>query len=318
MVYKNQIIFIYGPTGVGKSALAEQLASSIPAEIVNMDLGQFYTPLTIGTAKPAWKQSPIPHHLFDILQAPRNFSVVEYRDLLLQTMREIWAREKYPIVVGGSAFYLKSLLFPPEAPTIVGHDLSFVLEENPWQQLYSIDPIRAEAIGKHDLYRIKRALDIWYKTGKKPSEYNQVYNPPAPFLLLYVTRDRQELYGRINERVKDMIEQGWLEEVKTLLATDWEPFLYEKKLIGYNELLEYLAGKSPVGFEQCLEIIAQRTRHYAKRQNTFWNMLHNQLQQEFSKTDSESNSQVLNLTLLDLDLYIKRLTNQITDCNFSK
>src|SRR3990172_4748508 len=111
---KNKIdrpfmLIIYGPTGVGKTDMALAIAERMPSEIVNMDVGQFYTPLSIGTAKPAWRSSPVPHHLFDILDTPKNITVVEYRTLLLKKINEIRDRGNLPIVVGGSGFYLYSL-----------------------------------------------------------------------------------------------------------------------------------------------------------------------------------------------------------------
>ena len=104
-------LIIYGPTGVGKTDLALDLAQHIPIEIINMDMGQFYTPLSIGTAKPDWKNSPVPHHLFDIINEPRNFTVSEYRILFYKKVGEIIERGNLPVVVGGSGFYLHSLLF---------------------------------------------------------------------------------------------------------------------------------------------------------------------------------------------------------------
>src|SRR5271156_1977599 len=104
------MLIVYGPTGVGKTDLALAIAKRIPAEIINMDVGQFYTPLSIGTAKPDWKQSPIPHHLFDIINNPINYTVNDYRTVLYTTVKEILARGNLPILVGGSGFYLHSLL----------------------------------------------------------------------------------------------------------------------------------------------------------------------------------------------------------------
>ena len=108
------ILVISGPTAVGKSNLAERLAAMFPAELIIGDMGQCYTPFTIGTAKPDWRNSPIPHHLFDILDEPRNITVVEYYHKVQQTLTDIWQRNRLPIIVGGSSFYLASLFFPPK------------------------------------------------------------------------------------------------------------------------------------------------------------------------------------------------------------
>ena len=112
------MIIIYGPTAVGKTDAAFKIAEHISAEIINADVGQFYTPLLIGTAKPDWKKSPVPHHLFDILDEPKDLTVAQYRELLIPVLDEIWRRNNIPIIVSGSGFYLTYIFFPPEANTI--------------------------------------------------------------------------------------------------------------------------------------------------------------------------------------------------------
>ncbi len=111
------ILIIFGPTGVGKTACADHIAKSQPIEIINMDMGQLYTPLTIGTAKPDWQSSPVTHHMFDIINDPVNFTVAEYRSKVAALVQEIWQRNKLPVLVGGSGFYVRSLLFPPQVPS---------------------------------------------------------------------------------------------------------------------------------------------------------------------------------------------------------
>ena len=146
-------LIIYGPTAVGKSSFAESLAEKIPSELVNLDIGQFYKPLTIGTAKPDWRSSAIVHHLFDCLSEPINFTVVEYRKKILILLQDIWKRNKIPILVGGSGFYLKSLFFPPQkSPTIKQSDAYLFIPDNKlWDHLNVIDSVRAAAIDKNDI-----------------------------------------------------------------------------------------------------------------------------------------------------------------------
>ncbi len=307
---KTPFVFIlFGPTGVGKSDLAQKIAQSVPAEIVNMDVGSFYTPLTIGTAKPDLQSSTVAHHLFNVLDEPKNFTVVEYRELLLKTLENIWQRGKMPIVVGGSAFYLKSIFFPPEMDSAVPAFEHSGPDDQLWDELNKIDPDRAAHIHKNDIYRIKRALDIWRATGKKPSEYAPVYKPLSPFHLVFLTRDREQLYKRINVRVEKMLEQGLIEEVRPFVGTAWESFLQEKKLIGYNEILDYLASEqTDQDLKQAISMIQQRTRNYAKRQETFWRMLAKQLKDELG---DGSHFEQVNLTSADLDLYIKDLLEKL-------
>lgn len=309
------MILIYGPTGVGKTDLAEKLASRLSAaEIVNADLGQFYTPLCIGTAKPDWRNSPLAQHLFDIINEPRMITVTEYRDMMLQILDEIWNRGALPIIVGGSGFYLQSLFFPPISATIEPPKKNYYgAESQRWDLLYSIDPERALRIHRNDIYRINRALDIYYETGKKPSEQVPRYQPLGSFLFVTVARERDDLYARINARTQLMMNAGWMNEVSLLQGTDWEPFLKKKKLIGYDDILNYLEGaKDEQSYAQLIEVIARKTRNYAKRQITFGTQLVNHLEKSLlENSDSGSACQQLNLTSGKLELYINQLLRQI-------
>ena len=319
MTHNKFFFIIYGPTGVGKSDFALTLARTVWGEIINVDVGQFYTPLSIGTAKPDWQTSDVSHHLFDIFDKPINFTVADYRALVHKTMQEIWQRGNVPIVVGGSGFYISSLFFSPEAATSnndteVSNDTNAVEDEKTaqelWDELYAIDPERAKNIYPQDVYRIKRALAIWQKTGKKPSEFKPTYEPIAPYKLLFLTREREELYNRINERVKRMINEGWIAEVQELKGTAWENFLKRKKLIGYDDILHYLDADAIGSEEKLIETIAQKTRNYAKRQLTFWNMLEKKLA-PLLKKGPQSILETVNLTNTDIGVYIKRFTKQI-------
>ena len=305
------MIIIFGPTGVGKTDFGEQLASRLPAEIVNADLGQFYTPLSIGTAKPNWQNSPIPQHLFDIINEPRLMTVSEYRDQALQTFNQIWARGNIPIIVGGSGFYLKSLFFPPQAS--IDKDFEYSFEGDGWKQLYEIDPERALKIHPNDTYRITRALSIFHATGKKPSEYQPSYQPVGSFCFVYLTRQRPDLYSRIDQRVRIMLNEGWIPEVERLQGTSWETFLKKKKLIGYDDILEYLEGeKKELQLNALTDSIAQKTRNYAKRQITLGNQLFNQLENVLFQTADKTSSCVqFDLTCPPIELYINQLLQRV-------
>ena len=170
-------ILVSGPTGVGKTAFVDILAQELPAEIVNGDMGQLYTPITIGTAKPDWKRSAIPHHMFDQINQPEPFTVIAFRQAVAATCADIWKRNKIPIIVGGSGYYLTSLFFPPAQHDQIIQKHTHNPDQDLWQQLHDIDPVRAKEIDPSDSYRIERALDIWYSTGIKPSVYVPVYDP---------------------------------------------------------------------------------------------------------------------------------------------
>ena len=142
------------------------------------------------------------------------------------------------------------------------------------------------------------------------------YEPPCRYLFMWVTRDRHDLYTRIDARVHAMIQAGWVDEVEALRGTDWESFLRSKKIIGYEQIFDYLDGRYS-SLEEVIPLIAQRTRNYAKRQGTFWNMLHKKLiaarKNKLELDDSNAKIEVINLTLLNLDLYIEQLSRRLED-----
>jgi tRNA dimethylallyltransferase len=308
------VLIIYGPTGVGKTDIACALASRIPAEIVNMDVGQFYTPLSIGTAKPDWRNEPATHHLFDIINEPLSITVAQYRALLIETIKSISDRGNIPILVGGSGFYVHSLLFPlKESSSPTESVMSEASEGTLWQKLYAIDPDRAASIEKSDSYRIMRALEIWEQSGQKPTTLRPEYNPLADFLLLHISRETTELNNRINKRVVEMMKNGWVQEAERLLGTPWYDFIKHKKIIGYNEIFDFLAGnKDNRSYNQMIELISNKTRQYAKRQRTFWRKLEREINHAHSYEGNYVGCvQSINLTNNDIHLYINELLKQL-------
>lgn len=281
---QNKLIIIYGPTGVGKTEYALSLGQDLNIEIINGDVGQFYEPLAIGTAKPDWKKEPVPHHLFDVLQNPEDCTVVRYRELVLEKVKEVWARKAIPVIVGGSGFYIKSLFFVPKAEYCSQEKSFDETTEELWKKLKKRDPKRAENIYQQDRYRIERALTLLNK-GTKPSECVPKYYPiDADVLLCFLNRPRTELYDRINQRTQVMFNQGWLEEVEPLMNTPWQTFLVRKKLIGYNDIIDFLQGdRTDQEKEFLYSSIQKKTRNYAKRQLTFWRMLEKLMNEYFKK-----------------------------------
>jgi len=288
MSHKPSLIFIYGPTGVGKSDYAVALAQSLPIEIVNCDVGQFYTPLSIGSAKPDWKQEPVPHHLFDILNEACDYTVVEYKKALLTTCHDIWKRGKIPVVVGGSGFYLKSLFFPPHEECVTSAEPSadYAHEKTGslWERLLVANPERAKAIHPHDRYRIERALTMTALHRPSALSILEYEEPDFSYLIFCLTRTRENLYRRINDRTKKMIEGGWIKEVERL-EEPWGAFLKRKKLIGYDVIVKALEQQCEDP-EVLIPVIAQKTRHYAKRQMTFWRMLKKALEPHCKTPDA--------------------------------
>jgi tRNA dimethylallyltransferase len=308
------LLIVTGPTSVGKTELVLKLSQHVPSEIINVDVGQFYTPLTIGTAKPNWKDQPVKHHLFDIIDSPKNITVVEYRNLVLAKINEIKERKKLPILVGGSGFYIKSLLFPPvvEVENVGTIETS---TKDLWQKLFEIDPKRAEKINKNDIYRLQRALQIWKTTKIKPSDYVPIYNPPCDYSLIILIREKEDLYEKINIRVVQMLNQGWIQEVEKLQNSEWVQFLKNKKLIGYDDILLFLESECDKDEQLLISTIQKKVRNYAKRQLTFFKMLTKKITDaECEKSKNHCFAKKIiwcNLTLLDLDLYIKQLLKNL-------
>lgn len=315
---KNFIIIISGPTACGKTGLAECVAKQVIGEIINADIGSFYKPLTIGTAKPDWKNSKINHHLFDILDEPQHFSVVQFRRTVQALLIQIWNRGKIPVIVGGSTMYIKALLFDihqlPDTKFIVQH-LTHQIETQKidsiqlWQKLYDQDPVRAVKIHKNDRYRIVQAMAILQATGQNPSKFEQFFSPIAPFYWISCTRNRQELYERIDQRVLEMLSQGWIDEVESLKKTDWQSFLIAKKIIGYDDIFQYLNGV--LDKASLKVIIQQKTRNYAKRQITFFKKLQSDTKRVLADSNFSGCIGDLDLTLCDVELYIKGLLQEI-------
>jgi tRNA dimethylallyltransferase len=305
---KNRFIYVlYGPTGVGKTACADLIARDIPVEILNMDVGQLYEPFSIGTAKPAWRSSNIPQHMFDILHSPHDFSCAAYRARVEPLIHSIWSRGAVPLFVGGSGFYARSLFFPLSNDTIT-YELPYKKHADLWDILFSIDEARALQISRNDRYRIERSLILWHTTGVKPSLSKPVFNPIAPTKVLLLTRDRQQLYDRINSRVDEMVHAGWLDEIAPMLNGAWHSFIMRKKLIGYDDLMHYvMSDQSSDTFALTIERIKKRTRNYAKRQETYGRMLEQELITAQKSHGNMVQIQRLNLTSGDIDLYIKRL-----------
>lgn len=300
-------LVIIGPTASGKTAASEAIAQAVHGEIINADVGQFYTPLTIGTAKPLWKDYPFKSSLFDIVDQPTDINIVHYRTQATTAIINATKQGLEPIIVGGSLFYLKSLFFPPhEFPVKQASKRSLfddVPDESLWDELYNIDPERALAIHHHDVYRIKRALNIWETTGIKPSAYKPEFKPVIRPFFVVLDLPTHVINQRIDQRTEIMLSHGWIDEVRALLNTPWEQFLSRKQLIGYYEIFEWLKhGEQPATFGELVKTIQRQTRQYAKRQRTFWRGLIQQLEAQKNNFSYDLISFAHQPTLRDIHL----------------
>ncbi len=322
-VCNRRVLIIYGPTGVGKSALADTLARLVPSEIINADVGQCYSCVSIGTAKPPWREDTVRHHLFDIIDEPRDLTVIAYRRLLLATIKKVTDRGKLALIVGGSGFYIRSLFFVAKAPGIlplaplsprVLPDLEpnivskaaresirkNVAEKNlaTWRMLDEIDPERAAVLHPNDTYRVERALSLWRQTGTRPSLFKDVYEPmfDTSISLLWVDRDTRDLRDRIDARVTQMLESGWIEECRKLSGGTWETYLRSKGLIGYRQVFDVIAGA--LDLASARDAIRQETYAYSKRQRTFWRKLSRELA-ALARHDVNIGTSEVNLTVSD-------------------
>ncbi len=275
----QKIPFIVGPTAVGKTATAIELARRLDGEIISIDSRQVYKGLDVGTAKPTLRQQQeIPHHLIDILDLTEQISAGGYRELALKTVNEILSRGRLPIFVGGSGMYVKAVIqgIFQESVTdaTVRQKIKSELKDKGSTTLYNrlvdIDPDLAIKTHINDIKRITRALEIYEITGKPPSEHykTQETDPPFPYRIFVLTMEREKLYERINERVDQMIADGLEDEVKRFLRSGLRGDMDALQTLGYQEVLIYLDEKC--SFDEMAENIKRNTRRYAKRQLTWF------------------------------------------------
>ncbi|WP_461239371.1 tRNA (adenosine(37)-N6)-dimethylallyltransferase MiaA [Paucilactobacillus sp. N302-9] len=276
----KKIISIVGPTAVGKTALSIEMARQLNAEIISGDSMQVYKELDIGTAKitPA-EMDGIRHHLIDILDINERFSVADFEQQARLAIDEIENKGKLPLVVGGTGFYLQSLVeklsFGADHYTAdskkIRQELTKYGETNGkealWEQLNKVDPDSAKKIDQHNSVRVIRALEVFELTGQRFSTQT-VQQSDLDVLLIGLTTDRKTLYQRINQRVDVMMADGLEEEARHLYEQNGR-ILPAGKGIGYHELFDYFDGI--VTRDVAIETIKKDSRHYAKRQLTWFN-----------------------------------------------
>lgn len=280
---KKKVIIIAGPTGCGKSELAMQLAQEIGGEIISGDSIQVYRGMDIGTAKPSKAdQELVQHHLVDIRDVTEPFNVVDFYYEARHCCQLIHNRENIPIIVGGSGFYLHSLLYgppsgPPSVPELrksLEQEIEKLGSEALYDRLSQLDLEYARTITKHDKQKIIRALEIITLTGKKVSKLSwKGRRKPLnyDFRCWFVHRPKEELYKRIEKRCDRMLEIGLVDEVEGLIKEGLLSNTSASQAIGYRQALDYLcSSKTEEDYLKFVEVFKQASRHYAKRQFTWF------------------------------------------------
>ena len=269
---KTQVLFILGPTAVGKTAVSVEIAKLFDGEIISCDSVQIFRGLDIGSAKVMEEEKQgIPHHLIDIKEPTETFTSFQFVEEMKKKITEITSRGILPIVVGGTSLYVKSLILNYNFGG-VGVDEEFrdklnkLLEEKGLESLYerlsSEDKTLAENIDRHNPQRVIRALEISHFKGEKKTSESEI-----DALVFALTLDRKTLYERINKRVDIMLKNGLIEEVKSLKDAGVTRDCQSMKAIGYKEVYAYLDGE--ISYDEMAELIKKHSRNYAKRQLTF-------------------------------------------------
>lgn len=301
------LIIISGPTAAGKTKLSIELAKAIGGEIISADSMQVYRGMDIGSAKiiEAEKEG-VPHHLIDVLDPTEDFNVALFQTMAKEAIDRIIANGHIPIVVGGTGFYIRALLYDAAFDESSGEitEIRSRLEKEAeesgpdilFERLRQVDPESSEIIHKNNIKRVIRALEFYEETGEKISSHNaEMHQKPSPYNFAYfvLTKDREYLYEGIDLRVDKMINDGLVDEVKRLKDSGLSRENNSMMGLGYKEILDYFDGLCTL--EDAVYIIKRDTRHFAKRQLTWFRREKDAL--IINKNDFESETAILDKML---------------------
>lgn len=281
MQNKKPLIILAGPTAVGKTETSIGLAKAVSGEIISADSMQVYRHMDIGSAKIKLEEMQgIPHYLIDELDPQEEFNVVLFQKLAKKYMEEIYAKGKIPILVGGTGFYIQSVLYDidftdNDADNSYRSELEELAKEKGAEHLHrmlkKVDEKSAREIHANNIKRVIRALEYFKQTGKPISEHNEEERQkksPYNFAYFVLNDERATVYDRINKRVDIMFEQGLVAEVEQLMKMGCKREMVAMQGLGYKEVIDYLEGRYTL--EETKEIIQKETRHFAKRQLTWF------------------------------------------------
>lgn len=278
---KKPLIILTGPTAAGKTKLSIALAKALNGEIISADSMQVYRYMDIGSAKiKSEEMDGVPHHLVDVLEPMDDFNVVMFQKYAKKAMEKVYARGKVPILVGGTGFYIQSVLYDidfteNDENTELRRELETLAQEKGAQYLHDMlkecDPKAAEEIHANNIKRVIRAIEYNRQTGGKISEHNETERQKeSPYASCYfvLTDERAHLYQNIDKRVDIMLEEGLVDEVKHLLEMGCKRESTAMQGLGYKEIIAYLLGE--ITLEEAVYLIKRDTRHFAKRQLTWF------------------------------------------------
>ncbi len=274
---KKPLIVIVGPTAIGKSEVAIELAKRINGEIVSCDSCQVYKYLNIGTAKPTKEErKKIPHHLIDVIEPDEEFNAFLYARKAHKAISEIHKKKKTPILVGGSGLYVRAtvdgIFLGAKKNKAIRERLRKFSSDTLYRKLKKVDSETASHLHPHDRVRIIRALEVYELTGQPISALQEVSKGKEPnynLTMIGLKRKRKELYQRINQRVERMIKKGLVKEVKNLLKKGFSKDLIVLKGLGYKEIIGYLDGEYDL--KEAIRLLKRNSRRFAKRQLTWFN-----------------------------------------------
>lgn len=311
---KQPLVIILGPTAVGKTSISIELAKRLHGEIVSADSRLLYRGMDIGTAKPTEDEMKhIPHHLIDMADPNESWSLGVYQQAAYHVIDRIHCRGNLPFLVGGTGQYIRSIIEGWRVPSqgsdddlrdAIIHWADLIGEEGLHKRLELVDPVAASNIDYRNLRRTIRALEVTFKTGERFSDLRQKQTCRYIPLTLGISRPREILYQRVDQRIEQMLDAGLVQEVRSLLEAGYLPELSPMSAIGYSEIIKYLQGE--ISLEEAVALIKRNTRVFVRRQAN-WFKPDDERIKWFTISVDDDEREVINV----METYLRRRINEI-------